>query len=83
MHYDKQAICQIVSNHLKSYRKNNNITQEKMSENLNISPRTYANIEHCQHCLSGHTLVMFLIKLSDTEILKMIEDLKDVIINEE
>ena len=54
-----------------------------MSENLNISPRTYANIEHCQHCLSGHTLVMFLIKLSDTEILEMMEDLKDVIINEE
>lgn len=63
---------------LKSYRHTHNLSQECMSEYLRISPRSYADIEHGRYGMSAHTLVMFMLLMSDSEILQLMQELGEL-----
>ncbi|MGM9622408.1 MAG: helix-turn-helix transcriptional regulator [Butyricicoccus porcorum] len=63
---------------LKQYRHTHKLSQETMSEYLRISPRSYVDIEHGRYGMSAHTLVMFMLMMSDTEVLQLIDELEEI-----
>lgn len=51
-----------------------NLTQEKMSEQLRMSTRAYSSLEHEKSGLSATTLMFFLSILPQKDILQLIEE---------
>ncbi|WP_394272271.1 helix-turn-helix transcriptional regulator [Butyricicoccus sp.] len=64
---------------LKRYRHSHKLSQETMSEYLRISPRSYVDIERGRYGMSAHTLVMFMLMMSDTEVLQLIDELRKIV----
>lgn len=50
------------------------LTQEKMSEQLRMSTRAYSNLDHEKSSPSATTLMFFLAVLPKEDILQMVED---------
>lgn len=56
-------------------------SQQKMSECLRVTPRSYFDLEHGICCVSARTLVFFLVILSDEEVLQLVSKLREILNN--
>ena len=73
---------------LKSYLKNElagkraelGITQEQMAENLNISLRAYADLEHGKYCCSLSTFISY-VNNCDVDKDKLFAEIADVLVD--
>lgn len=70
----------ILENYLRgqiyAYRIGNKLSQERMSESLKISTRSYADQEHGKMGFSALSLAYFLLLLKDHEVLELLKDLR-------
>lgn len=71
---NKQLLKDFLANQMKRFRKEHGLTQEMMSEQLRISPRSYINLEHRRYGCSALTLVCFLLQLNDEEVIQLLND---------
>lgn len=60
------------SRELRGYRTQCRLTQEQLSELLCMAPRSYADLEHGICGCSGLTVILFLVRLRDEEILRVV-----------
>ena len=74
-HYLQPELARILGN----YRTAHLYTQERMAENLRISPRNYSNLELGKSGLSGPTLLFFFLTMTDAEQLATLQQLRFVI----
>ena len=68
---------------LREMRSTLGLTQEKMSESLRMSVRSYTDIERGKSGFSATTLLFFLSLLKDEEILRLVHDFREGIKEEE
>ncbi|WP_343247221.1 helix-turn-helix domain-containing protein [Diplocloster hominis] len=61
------------------YRSANQFTQEQMAELLHISPRSYFDLEHGKYGLSALTLIFFLLILSKTDVLNLLDEFQNLV----
>ena len=69
--YLRQRVC--------SFRKQHSLTQEEMAEILHVAPRSYADQERGIYGFSALSFLYFLFLLSDSEILDLLRDLREVL----
>lgn len=55
------------------------LTQEQFAERLCMDPRSYADLEHGESGCSCLTVILFLVQLSDEEILLAVHGVKKVL----
>ena len=70
-------------NRLYSYRKEQQLSQEKMAEFLHISLRSYIDLEHGKYCFSALSLIFFLTILPKDELHKLIDEFRVLIEKED
>ena len=61
------------------YRSANQFTQEQMAELLHISPCSYFDLEHGKYGLSALTLIFFLLILSKTDVLNLLDEFQNLV----
>lgn len=61
------------------YRSDNQFIQEQMAELLHISPRSYFDLEHGKYGLSALTLIFFLLILSKTDVINLLDDFQHLV----
>ena len=64
---------------LSTLRKAQGMTQEEMAEILHVAPRSYADQERGIYGFSALSFLYFLFLLSDSEILDLLRDLREVL----
>ena len=77
----------IINTHVKDYirkfakkkRKSLNLSQEKLSELLNIAARSYSDLETGKFCFSSSTLLSFMLLLPDDEVLRFLHGIREII----
>lgn len=55
------------------FRAQSHLTQEKLSEQLCMAPRSYASLEHGKSGCSGLTLMLFLLLLKNEEVIQLLD----------
>lgn len=75
----KQLAREFLRQHVISFRKVKNLTQEKMAERLRITIRAYADIEHGRYSLSSSTLLFLLVMLDETELNDLLEEFRGAV----
>ena len=65
------------------FRRNLNLTQEQMAAMLQMTPRSYSDIERGKSCLSSVSLVFLLYHLSSDEGAQLIDTFVDSLIESE
>ena len=68
---------------LREMRSTLGLTQEKMSESLRMSVRSYTDIERGKSGFSATTLLFLLSLLPDEEIVRLVHEFRESIKNEE
>ena len=68
---------------VRAVRKNMGLKQEKMSESLRMSVRSYTDIERGKSGFSATTLLFLLSLLPDEEIVRLVHEFRESIKNEE
>lgn len=68
-----------LSKELRKYRAQCQLTQEQVSEQLCMAPRSYADLEHGACGCSGLTVMLFLLLLKDEEILQLVHNAGDAL----
>ncbi len=76
MHRYKRLLQGLLVEWLKTYRASHNITQESMAEQMNISPRSYSDLERGVFCISAVALMLFLLMLSEGEVLRFLREFR-------
>lgn len=61
------------------FRAARGISQENAAELLDISTRSYSNLEHGKYCLSTPTLLIFLVTISEDEVLRIIRECRVIL----
>lgn len=76
---DEDILKSLFSKEVKRFRVNRpkKLSQERMSEHLHMSRRSYVNLEYGKSCPDGTTLLQFLSLLTDSEILQMVHAYRD------
>lgn len=62
----------------KRKRKSLSLSQEKLSELLNIATRSYSDLENGKFCFSSSTLISFMLLLPDDEVLHFLHDIREI-----
>ena len=75
----KAVLSEFVSNLRDSY----SLTQEKMAENLRISPRAYSDLEKGKYCFSTVTLLFLLLFLKEDELKMLLNIFREKILESE
>lgn len=68
---------------LLTFRRNLNLTQEQMAAMLQMTPRSYSDIERGKSCLSSVSLVFLLHNLSPDESIQLIDTFVDSVLEPE
>lgn len=76
MRKEKQNLQDFLRKHIYAYRTKNNLSQERMSENLKVSTRSYVDQEHGKMGFSALSLVYFIFLLEEHEIIAFFKGLK-------
>lgn len=72
----KTLAKEFLSKYAKDFRMRQNLTQEKMAEQLRITSRAYVDLEHGKYCFSAVTLLFFLLMLDDAELKGFLKDFR-------
>lgn len=70
----KELLKELLSKWVKRFRVERHVSQEVMAETLHISTRSYIDLEHAKYCFSSPSLILFMLKLSDNEVLALLRD---------
>ena len=70
----KRVFQEYLRNKVCYFRKQNGISQERMSEMLQVSPRSYFDQEHGKYGFSAHSFASFLLLLPDDEVVSFLND---------
>lgn len=76
MRKEQQLLKSFLRKQIYAYRINNHHSQERMSENLGISTRSYVDQEHGKMGFSALSLMYFILLLDEQEIIKFLKDFK-------
>lgn len=79
MHQYAAYIQPILAKMLGEYRHTHHYSQERMAENLRISPRSYSDLELGKSKFSGPSLLFFFLAMSDSEQLVTLQALREAI----
>lgn len=79
MHQYAHHIQPTLAKLLGDYRNKYQYSQERMSENLRISPRSYSDLELGKSTFSGPSLLFFFLIMDDNERLLALQELREVI----
>lgn len=60
------------------FRSKNSLSQERMSELLHVSPRSYFDQEHGKYGFSSLSLITFLLLLSEDEVLDFLQECRNI-----
>lgn len=72
----KPVLCPILSSYLKKARRASLFTQEQMADQLGISVRSYANLEHGRSLCSTPVLILFMMSTNQDTIVQMFRDIR-------
>lgn len=73
----KQFIKHYLTNSVRSFRLERNMTQEKMAEQLRVTARAYGDLERGKFCFSAVTLLYFQMMLSNDELIEFMDTLRE------
>ena len=77
-----EGLKQYLKNELTNKRAQLGISQERMSESLSISLRSYSNLEHGRYCCSLTTFINY-VNCFDVDKDKLFADLADILNQDE
>lgn len=72
----KNTLQPIIIQELKQYRTAHNLSQENMARMLNVSARTYVDLEHGRFFPAAITLAMFFSNLEAEEFDRMLKTMR-------
>ena len=70
----KLLLQDFLTDRLKTFRLNKELSQEQMAELLHISPRSYIDLEHGKNGFSATSLIFFQLSLPRSEVLRLLDD---------
>lgn len=77
MNSSKQFFRDYLTKSVRSFRLEQNMTQEKMAEQLRVTARAYGDLERGKFCFSAVTLLRFQMMLSNDELIKFMDTLRE------
>ena len=80
MHPYANQIQPVLAKMLGDYRHKYHYSQERMSENLRISPRSYSDLELGKNNFSGPSLLFFFLTMDDADRFLALQELRAAII---
>ena len=75
----KTLMRKFFTSRLASIRKKLGLSQDKMSELLHITTRSYIDLEKGKYCLSAKSLMFLLLLMDKDEIYQLLLDFKEMI----
>ena len=75
----KEQIRDFLARCMRKERRRRNLSQDKMSERLHVTPRAYSDLERGTECMSASSLLFFLSELSDEEAVQVIREFRVLI----
>ena len=79
MHQYQGLLKRFLTVRIHDFRSRQNYTQETMADVLCIAVRSYAALEHGEYGLSASSFAMFLVALTDEEVICLVHDLREEI----
>ena len=79
----KNLVKAVLSDFVSNLRDSHSLTQEKMAENLRISPRAYSDLEKGKYCFSTVTLLFLLLFLKEEELKMLLNTFREKIFESE
>ena len=83
MHQYQPLLQIFLLEQIKMHRNTLHVTQEIMSEQLRISPRSYVDLECGKYCCSATTLMFFLMTLPEGEVLRLCTEFRTLVEKED
>ncbi len=72
----KMLVRKLLATYTSTLRKDRNLTQEKMAEQLRITSRAYGDLERGKYCFSAVALLFLLLMLKDDELKDLLEEFR-------
>lgn len=79
MHPYQALLKNFLTKRVYGYRVEHHYSQEHVAEILLISPRSYIDLKHGKYCFSAPTLITFLLLLTDSEVLNLLQDFRSLV----
>ena len=75
----KQLLQHYLRDAIYAYRKDRDLSQDRMAEVLRISPRSYIDQEHLKYSFSALSLIFFLLALTEDEVLLFLRGFRQLV----
>lgn len=80
LHSEKKSVLlSLIAREFWEYRKAHSLSQVKFANQLQIAVRSYIDLEHGLFLPSSMTLLLFLLKLDDQELLRFLSTIEEVL----
>ena len=73
----KDTLQAVIAEELREYRKEHALSQAQFAQKLQISVRSYIDLEHGLFLPSATTLLLFLLRLDDQELLSFLSSVEE------